>query len=231
MKAMILAAGRGERMRPLTDSVPKPMLRVADRPVLDYLLERLARGGFEDVVINHSHLGEQIVAHVGDGSRFGLQVRYSHEAGGGLETGGGIVQALPLLDSDFFAVINGDIWTDYPFDRLPRTLDSLAHLVLVPNPPHHPAGDFVLDTENWREVRGGATDELKLTFSGIGVYRRELFRDCVPGKYPLAPLLRTAMDANAVTGERYDGQWFDLGTPARLAALDRALRKADHTQV
>jgi len=225
MKAMILAAGRGERMRPLTDTVPKPLLPLAGRPLLDHLLSGLARGGFHEVVINHSHLGEQIVAHVGDGSRFGLRVKYSHEAGGGLETGGGIVRALPLLDSEVFAVINGDIWTDYGFANLPRSLDSLAHLVLVANPPHHPSGDFVLDEEAGGKVRadtGG--DATRLTFSGIGVYRRELFRDCAPGKFPLAPLLRDAMRRGAVTGERFTGRWHDVGTPARLDELDRVLQ-------
>jgi len=226
VKAMILAAGRGDRMRPLTDQVPKPLLSVAGRPMLDHLLEALARGGVRDVVINHSHLGDQIVAHVGDGSRFGLNVCYSHEQGGGLETGGGIVQALPLLDSEVFAVINGDIWTDYPFAELPRDPKSLAHLVLVPNPPHHPLGDFVLEGDARGTVKTESTAGAgKLTFSGIGVYRRDLFRSCSPGKFPLAPLLRAAMERNQVTGERFNGRWYDIGTPERLYELDGVLRE------
>jgi len=218
MKTMILAAGRGERMRPLTDTVPKPLLPVAGRPLLEHLIRRLAHAGMRDLVINHSHLGEQIVRYFGDGARFGMRIAYSPEPAGGLETGGGILQALPLIGGDPFLVVNGDVWTDYPFDRLPRTLDSLAHLVLVENPAHRPDGDFVLEgNQVWSE------GEPRLTFSGIGMYTRALFADSRPGKFPLAPLLRTAMGRGAVTGERYRGTWWDIGTPERLAALESLL--------
>lgn len=217
-KAMILAAGCGERMRPLTDTVPKPMLPVAGKPLIAHLVERLARAGFDDIVINHSYLGAQIEGFFGDGSGFGVRIRYSHEAGGGLETGGGILKAMPLLGDAPFTVVNGDIWTDYPFDRLPRQPSGLAHLILVDNPPHHAAGDFGLQGTNVQ-----AQGSRMLTFSGIGVYRPELFTDCRSGKFPLAPLLRAAMLRNAVSGEHHDGRWFDVGTPERLAALDRML--------
>lgn len=217
-KAMILAAGRGERMRPLTDTVPKPMLPVAGRPLIAHLVERLARAGFDEIVINHSHLGAQIEGFLGDGSGYGVRIRYSHEAGGGLETGGGILKAIPLLGGTPFTVVNGDIWTDYPFERLPREPSGLAHLVLVDNPPHHATGDFGLQGARLR-----AQGPRMLTFSGIGVYRPELFKNCRPGKFPLAPVLRAAISRDTVTGEHYRGRWFDAGTPERLAALDRML--------
>jgi len=219
LKVMILAAGRGERMRPLSDTVPKPLLEAGGKPLIVHLIEGLARHGLRDLVINHSHLGEKISAYLGDGSRYGVHVAYSHEAGGGLETGGGIFKALSLIDTDPFMVINGDIWTDYPFDRLPARLDGLAHLVLVDNPPQHPQGDFAL-----REGKLFAEGAPRLTFSGIGVYARALFAECRPGRFPLAPLLRAAMARGLVSGEHYTGRWRDVGTPQRLAALDRELR-------
>ena len=219
MKAMILAAGRGERMRPLSDTVPKPLLEVAGKPLLLHLIEQLACQGFRDLIINHSHLGEKIQAYLGDGRRHGVRIAYSHEAGAGLETGGGIFQALALIDSDPFVVVNGDIWTDFPFARLPSRLMGLAHLVLVDNPPQHSQGDFSLHAGHVR-----AEGERRLTFSGIGVYARALFSDCRPGKFPLAPLLRAAMTQNQVSGEYYSGRWEDVGTPQRLEALDRELR-------
>lgn len=218
MKTMILAAGRGERLRPLTDTTPKPLLPVAGRPLLAHLIERLAQAGLCDLVINHAHLGERIIEYFGDGARFGVRIVYSPEARGGLETGGGIFQALPLIAGDPFLVVNGDIWTDYPFERLPHDLDDTAHLVLVENPPHHPGGDFAL--EGGRVKAEGPS---RLTFSGIGMYRRDLFADCRPGKFPLAPLLRTAMAHDAVSGEHYRGQWYDIGDLGRLAALERIL--------
>ncbi len=219
LKVMILAAGRGERMRPLSDTVPKPLLEAGGKPLIVHLIEGLARHGLRDLVINHSHLGEKISAYLGDGARYGAHVVYSHEEGGGLETGGGIFKALPLIDTDPFMVINGDIWTDYPFDRLPARLDGLAHLVLVDNPPQHPQGDFAL-----REGKLFAEGAPRLTFSGIGVYARALFAECRPGKFPLAPLLRTAIAQGLVSGEHYTGRWRDVGTPQRLADLDRELR-------
>jgi MurNAc alpha-1-phosphate uridylyltransferase len=215
---MILAAGRGERMRPLTDAIPKPLLPVAGRPLIAYLIEGLVAAGIRDIVINHAHLGEQLVAALGDGQRLGARIAYSAEGPTGLETGGGIFKALHLIHTDPFLVINGDIWTDYPFAQLPRAISGLAHLVLVDNPPHHPAGDFAL-------VEGRVSDGAlpKLTFSGIGVYRRTLFAHCTPGKFPLAPLLRAAMQESQVTGEHYRGRWLDIGTPDRLSALEVAL--------
>ncbi len=218
MKAMILAAGRGHRMRPLTDTLPKPLLPLAGKPIMQHLIERLVRAGFDEIVINHAHLGERIVDYFGDGGRFGARIVYSSEAPDGLETGGGIFQALPLLASDPFIVVNGDIWTDYPFEQLPGAFAGLAHLVLVDNPPHHPNGDFVL--HDGVVLAEGAP---RLTFSGIGVYRHALFADCVRGKFPLAPLLRAAMGQAAVSGKHYRGRWFDIGTPERLLELDRAL--------
>lgn len=220
-KVMILAAGRGERMRPLSDTVPKPLLEAGGKPLIVHLVERLAGAGLPDIVINHSHLGEQIEKYLADGARYGARIRYSHEAGGGLETGGGIFKALSLIDTDPFVVINGDIWTDFPFERLPIRLAGLAHLVLVDNPPQHPQGDFCL--HDGKVLAEGAP---RLTFSGIGVYARGLFAECQPGKFPLAPLLRAAMARGQVSGERYTGRWRDIGTPQRLEDLDRELRRS-----
>jgi len=216
---MILAAGRGERMRPLTDTVPKPLLRIGGAALIEYLIRGLARAGFRDLVINHSYLGDAIEAALGDGGRYGVRIRYSPEPGGPLETGGGIRQALPLL-GDVFLVVNGDIWTDYPFERLARSPAGMAHLVLVDNPPHHPHGDFAL--RDGRLVPG----EPALTFAGIGVYRAELFAECAPGRFPLAPLLRRAMEQQVATAEHYRGTWFDIGTPERLQALEARLAGA-----
>jgi N-acetyl-alpha-D-muramate 1-phosphate uridylyltransferase len=219
MKTMILAAGRGERMRPLSDVTPKPLLPLAGKPLLVHLIESLAHAGLRQLVINYAHLGQQIVDYLGDGARFGVQVAYSNEATGGLEVGGGIFNALSLIESDPFVVVNGDIWTDYPFERLPRSIAGLAHLVLIDNPPHHHHGDFVLGADGRLQGQGRG----QLTYSGIGIYRHALFNGCRPGKFPLAPLLRAAMAQGAVTGEHYRGRWHDIGTPDRLAALDREL--------
>lgn len=216
---MILAAGRGERMRPLTDHTPKPLLQAGGRRLIEYHLDALARVGFVDVVINHAHLGAQIEQALGDGSRYGVRIRYSPEGDQALETGGGIFRALPLLGDGPFLVVNGDVWTDYPFAQIPREPAGLAHLVLVDNPPQHPQGDFALMDSL---VRNDGPE--RLTFSGIGVYRPELFADCAPGAFPLAPLLRRAAEAGLVGGEHYRGRWMDIGTPERLAQLDRMLR-------
>ncbi|MCC6303368.1 MAG: nucleotidyltransferase family protein [Gammaproteobacteria bacterium] len=218
MRAMILAAGRGERMRPLTDTVPKPLLEAGGHSLIEYHLRALARAGIGDVVINHAHLGARIEDRLGDGARYGLRIVYSPEGEGGLETGGGILRALPLLGAEPFVVVNGDIWTDYPFERLPRAPRALAHLVLVSNPAHHPAGDFTL-----AEGRIGNGVAPRHTFGGIGVYRPELFAGCAPGAFPLAPLLRAAADRGAVDGELYEGAWMDIGTPERLAELERRI--------
>ena len=216
MKAMILAAGRGERMRPLTDTCPKPLLVAGGKPLIVWHIERLAAAGIVDLVINHAHLGQMIEDTLGDGARFGVRIRYSPE-GSALETAGGIARALPLLGDAPFLVVNGDVYTDYPFARLlarAPQLDAdgvLAHLVLVANPEHNPKGDFALDAD------GRVHDAPGLTFSGIGVYHPALFAD-TPAHAPakLAPLLRAAMARGQVSGECWDGQWLDVGTPARL---------------
>lgn len=219
MKAMILAAGRGERLRPLTDRTPKPLLHAGGRPLIEHTLLALIAGGFQDIVINTAHLGGQIEQALGSGGRYGIRIAYSPEPEA-LETGGGIHRALPLLGDEPFAVVNGDIATDFPYARLQTHPRGMAHLVLVPNPPHHPHGDFAL-------VDGLAKDEDtdgRHTFSGIGVYRPELFAGCEAGKFPLAPLLRRAMAEDAVSGELYRGFWMDIGTVERLHAYDRWLK-------
>ncbi len=218
MKAMILAAGRGERMRPLTDERPKPLLCAGGRPLIDRHLDALARAGFAEIVINLAWLGDAIRAHVGDGSAWGLRVCYSEEGERGLETAGGIVRALPLLGDTPFAVINADVYTDYPFGRLAIPQNAQAHLVVVDNPAQHPAGDFDLAHGRIR-AHGGE----RLTFAGIGVYRPALFAGQGDGPAPLGPILRTAIARGAVSGEHYRGTWRDIGTPERLAELDRAL--------
>jgi MurNAc alpha-1-phosphate uridylyltransferase len=203
---MILAAGRGERIRPLTDHIPKPLLAAGGRPLIEYHLESLRRGGFSRVVINLAHLGGRIRSALGDGSRWGLTLSYSQEPEGALDTGGGIRKALPLLGDAPFLVVNGDIWTDIPLiPRAPRD-DALAHLVLVDNPAHHARGDFVLHGD--RVLTCG---EPRYTFSGIGYYRPELF----------APLLREVIAAGRVSGEHYSGKWIDVGTRQRLSEVDR----------
>ncbi|AGA92355.1 Nucleoside-diphosphate-sugar pyrophosphorylase family protein [Thioflavicoccus mobilis 8321] len=215
---MILAAGRGERMRPLTDYTPKPLLAVGGKPLIEHLIERLVAAGFSELVINHAHLGDQIEAFVGDGARWGVHVRYSCEERA-LETGGGIQRALPLVGPRPFLVVNGDIWTDMDFAPLRRRSPRLAHLILVENPPHHPRGDFALHGARVLDADGP-----RLTFSGIALYHPDLFADCRPGAFPLAPLLRQAMAEGQVTGERFDGHWFDVGTPERLQVLDQMLK-------
>lgn len=218
MKAMILAAGLGSRMRPLTDATPKPLLQIGGKALIEHVIEGLARAGYREMVINHAHLGEQIEQTLGDGKRYGVHIAYSPEPDGPLETAGGIIRALRLL-SDPFIAVNADIFSDYPFARLSTQPRGLAHLVLVDNPPQHPSGDFGL-------ADGGVTDiPPRLTFSGIGVYRHALFAQCVPGKQPLAPLLRKAIAEHQVTGEHYRGEWHDVGTPERLRALDALARR------
>jgi len=218
---MILAAGRGERMRPLTDRTPKPLLPVAGKPLIVWHLERLARAGIRDIVINHAHLGDQIEALLDDGSAWGVAIHYSEEPPGALETAGGIAQALPLLGGEPFLVVNGDIYCEFDFTRLPLLAEGdLGHLVLVANPPHHEAGDFVL---NGGRVAAEGTDPL--TFAGIGLYRAELFAGVVRGKpAKLAPLLRAAMAEDRISGECFPGRWVDVGTPGRLEELDAELR-------
>ena len=216
MRAMILAAGRGERMRPLTDLTPKPLLRAGGKPLIQHHIERLASAGIRELAVNHAHLGRQIEETLGDGARFGVSIRYSREGeGSALETGGGIFKALPLLGPDPFLVVNADVWSDIPFEDLDLPPEDLAHLVLVENPPHHLQGDFTLDSGRVRPEGSP-----RYTFSGIGVYRPELFADCTPGAFPLAPVLRAAMAKDRVGGRLHSGHWLDIGTPERLRQLD-----------
>lgn len=222
MKAMILAAGRGERMRPLTDDTPKPLLRAGSKRLIEYLIESLAAAGFVQLVINHAYRGKQIEQALGSGERYGVQIHYSPEEEAGLETGGGIFQALPLLGEAPFLVVNSDIWTDYPFAKARRLSAALAHLVLVKNPPYYPQGDFALTGDG--VIAEGSN---KLTFSGIGVYRPALFSGCRPGRFPLAPLLRKAISRNQVSGEYYSGRWRDVGTPDRLQCLAQELKESE----
>jgi len=216
---MILAAGRGERMRPLTDTTPKPLLNVRGKPLIVWHLEALARAGVREVVVNLAWLGGTIREALGSGARFGLRLHYSQEPDGALETGGGILQALPWLGSGPFLVVNGDIFTDLDFAPLRIEPDALAHLVLVPNPAHHARGDFAL--------RGAEVLEdgpLRHTYSGVGVYRAELFAGCAGGRFPLLPLLHQAIAVRRLRGQLYAGQWSDVGTIARLSALNDPLR-------
>lgn len=218
MKAMILAAGRGERMRPLTDTTPKPLLTVGGDTLIDRHLRALAAAGFTDVVINVAWLGDLIRDHVGDGSRLGIRVAWSDEGTQALETAGGIRRALPQLGTAPFVVINADIWTDHPLAALRLPRGCLAQLVLVDNPPQHPGGDFA--------VVDGIVDPAgapRLTFSGIGVYAPDLFRDLADGPARLAPLLRSAARHGRVGAEHYTGAWYDIGTPGRLARLEAIL--------
>lgn len=211
MKAMILAAGRGERMRPLTDATPKPLLKIKGKPLVQWHIERLRDASYTELVVNVSWLKEQLIDFLGDGSQLGVRIEISEEPTGALETAGGIIQALPML-GECFIVVNGDVWTEFNFASLqqPRH-DDLAHLVLVPNPEHHAEGDFTLVNGRVR-----AAGESRRTFSGIGVYRQELFAGLSPGVRKLAPLLREAMAQDRVSGELYEGAWSDIGTPERL---------------
>lgn len=215
MKAMILAAGRGDRMRPLTDTTPKPLLKVAGKPLIQYTIENLVAAGFTELVINVAYLGEQIIQAIGDGSQFGASIVYSPEGAEGLETAGGIIQALPLLGSEPFLVVNSDVACDFPLARLKQAPKGLAHLVFMPNPEHHPQGDFSLGDDGIMRLEG----ENKLTFSGIGVYKPELFADIPAGKLKLRPVLEKAMEKGLISGEKFDGFWMDIGTAERLQAL------------
>lgn len=216
---MILAAGRGERMRPLTLSRPKPLLEAGGHRLIEYHLAALAKLGIADVVVNLSWLGAQIRDALGDGGRYGVTLRYSDEGPEALGTGGGIFRALPLLGEEPFLVVNGDVWSDFDFAMLRRPAGSIAHLVLVENPPHHPGGDYSLDTT-------GSIQPLpnRLTYAGISVLDPQLFAGCTAGGFPLKPLLDRAMQAGRLSGQRHHGAWTDVGTPERLAALDADLR-------
>ncbi|MDV7211448.1 N-acetylmuramate alpha-1-phosphate uridylyltransferase MurU [Azotobacter beijerinckii] len=218
MKAMILAAGKGERLRPLTLHTPKPLVRAGGVPLIEYHVRALVAAGFRELVINHAWLGAQIEAYLGDGARFGASIAYSAE-GEPLETGGGIHRALPLLGGEPFLLVNGDIWTDYAFADLRRVPASLAHLVLVDNPAHHPQGDFCLE-DGRVSARG---ERPGLTYSGIAVLDPALFAGCRPGAFKLAPLLLAAMAEGRVGGEHFRGRWVDVGTHERLAEVERLL--------
>lgn len=229
MKAMILAAGRGQRMRPLTDARPKPLLEAGGKPLIQHHIERLAAAGVRDLVINLAWKGAMIPEALGDGSRFGVKIAYSDEGEAALETGGGIFKALPLLGGAPFLIVNGDVWTDYPFEPLLNRFgggdlgqagSDLAHLVLVANPSQHPQGDFGLSAGRVTEGQEG-----RGTYSGIAVYAPQFFAGCQPGAFKLLPLLQAAIRDNRVSGERYAGEWFDIGTPQRLAELDGKLRQ------
>ena len=213
MKVMILAAGVGERMRPLTDHTPKPLLQVGGIPLIEHHIRRLARSGFTELVVNVSHLGQQIMDYCGDGGRWGMSIVYSPEDEP-LETAGG---------SEPFLVVNGDIWIDFDFGHLAGYRlrhSAVAHLVMVTSPPQHPAGDFALDGDDWlRELAPGA---IGLTYAGVGVYTPGFFTGTPPGKMPLRPLLDAALRRGCLSGEHYAGRWEDVGTPQRLQALDAA---------
>jgi N-acetyl-alpha-D-muramate 1-phosphate uridylyltransferase len=222
MRVMLLAAGRGERLRPITDTLPKPLVEVAGKPLIVRHLEALARAQLREVVINLSWLGEKIRAVLGDGDRYGVRIAYSEEGPVPLEAGGGIHRALPLLGSGAFLVVNSDIWTDMDFSRIPPLNDDAdARLMLAPNPPHHPRGDFGLERDFVVERE---TD--RFTYTGVGVYRPTLFEGCAPGKFPLLPLLKRAIAARRLRGEVYRGEWLDIGSPDRLASLDARERGA-----
>ena len=218
--ALIFAAGLGERMRPLTDRTPKPLLEAGGKRLIEWHLEKLAAAGVHYVVINTSHLAEQFPEALGDGSRWGLRIRYAYEGPAPLETGGGMRNALSLLGPEPFIAVSADIYCDYDYARLPLEPAGLAHLVMVPNPDWHAAGDFVLHEGQLQEQGPGE----RLTFGNIGVYRPEFVRDHAPGRFKLLPLYQQAMRAGQLSGERYDGFWRNLGNPAQLAELDARLR-------
>ena len=218
-RAMIFAAGRGERMRPLTDATPKPLLRVGGKMLIEHHLEKLAAIGIDEVVVNISHLAEQFPAALGDGSRWKLRILYSHEGPAPLETGGGIKRALPLLGDAPFIGVSADIVSDYDYAQLPREPDGLAHLVMVPNPDFHPRGDFFLDGTRLNEDGAGE----RLTFGNIGVYRPELVANEPSERFKLLPMYQRAMRERRLPGERFDGFWHNVGTPQQLAEADVAM--------
>jgi N-acetyl-alpha-D-muramate 1-phosphate uridylyltransferase len=232
MKAIVLAAGRGERLRPITDTTPKPLVPVAGKPLIVYHLEALARAGVREVVVNLSWLPDRIRTALGDGAEYGVHISYSDEGPAPLETGGGIFNAIHLLGAGPFLVVNGDTWTDIDFSTLLLGADAdtgagaLARLVLVPNPIQHPRGDFGLDGDLVVERQSN-----RFTYSGVGVYRPELFAGCAPGKFPLLPLFKRAIAAGKLRGQLHRGEWCDVGTPQRLAELDERVRAGSTAKV
>lgn len=233
MKAMILAAGRGERMRPLTDTTPKPLLQIAGKRLIEYHIEALVQAGISELVINHAWLGEQIKTYLGDGSRYGARIQYSREEQA-LETAGGIKKALNLLGAEPFIVVNGDVYTDYSYAQLacllngPVLTNRMAHLVLVPNPEHHPKGDFYCRNHQVSGQQGFAQEQ-RYTFSGIACYQPELFHNLETGKQALAPVLRAAMAKQQVSGEIYQGIWCDIGTPQRLQEINNQAKNSSES--
>ncbi len=219
MKVMILAAGRGERMGSLTDSCPKPLLKVAGKPLIEHHILALKAQGFSEFVINVAYLGQQIIDALGSGQRWGVDIVYSDEGSDALETGGGIYNALPLLGDGHFMVVNADVWMNYPFASLRNEVAKNVHLVLVPNPQHHLSGDFALSAGVL--LNDGAE---KYTYSGIGVYHPSLFNECCAGKFPLAPIIRHAIQKGQATAELHDKTWIDVGTPERLADAENQIK-------
>jgi MurNAc alpha-1-phosphate uridylyltransferase len=217
-RAMILAAGRGERMRPLTDRLPKPLLEVGGKALIEYHVENLARAGVREIVINHARFGAMIEARLGRGEKYGVDIVYSAEGDEPLETGGGIHRALPLIGDGPFIVVNADVWTDLDFSSLHIANGDEAHLMLVANPAHHPEGDFGINGDRLDVDR-----EPRFTYSGVGTYRAALFRDCAAGRFPLAPLIRNAARHRIVGATLFSQRWVDVGTPERLRQLDRLL--------
>lgn len=222
MRAMILAAGRGERMRPLTDTAPKPLLRAGGKPLIEYHIEALRAAGITDVVINLAWRGPMIREALGDGARFGVRIQYSDEGDEALETGGGVFRALPLLGPEPFLVVSGDVWTDYSFAACAARLsrDDVAHFVLVPNPDFHERGDFGLSGTRVTDVPGP-----RYTYANIGVFHPDFFAGCSGGRFALAPLMFERIRQGRVSGELYRGRWQNVGTPAQLAALDAELTR------
>ncbi len=217
MKAMVLAAGRGERMRPLTDTVPKPLLTVHGKPLIVHQIEALAKAGITDLVVNTGAMGKQISDYLGKGDRFDVHIQYSHEGDNPLETAGGIIKALQYLGDGPFIVTNADVYTDFDYANLPELIEMDAHIILVCNPSHNYDGDFAL--EQGKIVNRG---EVKYTYSGIGVYSSKLFQNCPSGPYPLAPLLRQSAQAGHLSGELYEGMWTDVGTVERLRDINNS---------
>lgn len=225
MKVMILAAGRGERLRPLTDHTPKPLLPIAGRAIIDYTLDAFISAGFDDFIINLAHLGEQIRAYLGNGAKYGVQISYSDEGSSVLETAGGIHHALPLLGNQAFIAVNGDITTDFDYAGLRNINVKLAHLVLTPNPSHYRQGDFGLEKGIVNQY-----GHSRYTFSGIGIYHPDLFKHCHPGKLRLADLLRKFMDSGQITGQLFNGFWMDVGTMERLQTMNDYYQQPDNSK-
>lgn len=225
MKAMILAAGRGERMRPLTDTIPKPLVEINGKALIEYHLEALRRANIKEVVINVSYFPEQFQARLGHGERYGLKIYYALEPlNNPLETGGGIFNALPYLGHEPFLVLSADLWTNFSFNSLPKLNNQLAHIILVDNPPHHPEGDFYLKGgQVYLEDHDKFIARAKLNFAGIAVLDPILFQHCQPGKFSYIPLLKTAIAENLVTGEHFQGQWINVGTLAQLHDIQKVM--------